>query len=69
MNTNEIQEKTTELEKTFTVIELCITRLHENNSNTLQVAHTLELANNNLVLIKKVFDKNKSFKYIKGEKI
>ena len=55
MNTNEIQEKTTELEKTITVIELCITRLHENN--TLQVAHTLELANNNLVLIKQRLDK------------
>ena len=52
MNVKEIQEKTTELEKTITVIELCIDRLHESNSNTLQVAHTLELANNNLVLIK-----------------
>lgn len=69
MNVKEIQEKTTELEKTITVIELCIDRLHESNSNTLHVAHILELANNNLVLIKKVFDKNKSFKYIKGEKI
>jgi hypothetical protein len=59
VNTNEIQEKTTELEKTITVIELCIDRLHESNSNTLQVAHTLELANNNLVLIKQEFDKIK----------
>jgi hypothetical protein len=57
MNTHEIQEKTTELEKTITVIELCIDRLHESNTNTLQVAHTLELANNNLVLIKQRLDK------------
>ncbi len=57
MNVKEIQEKTTELEKTITVIELCIDRLHESNSNTLQVAHTLELANNNLVLIKQRLDK------------